>query len=214
MIVDITPDGCPERPLHALRIAVPDMIVDGGCSKFQKRRDRGCAFTGVHDVEMAIDARHRFAQQRYQRQTGRQHAFMMIAGTAKPAFQQPTRHDEAEMIVIRRSSGQRLRHIDEIEVAGACCLARSATRHALSADVELQEKTIHAVAGDLMARTVEILRERLGAAKRDIADESGIDTGEETVILRSPQAGIEQHIDRIPPQRHGVAFQHLARIKA
>jgi len=36
-----------------------------------------------------------------------------------------------------------------------------------------------------VARAVEILRRGLGAAKRDIADEGGIDTGKKPVILRS-----------------------------
>ncbi|MNT54794.1 hypothetical protein D3C72_1919810 [compost metagenome] len=118
------------------------------------------------------------------------------------------------MIMIRRGSGQRLRHIDEIEVAGACGLARTAPRHALPAGVKLQEKTVHAVAGKLVARTVEILRRRLGATERNITDESGVHAGEKTIILRAAQASIKKHVDRIPPQRHGVAFRHLTRIEA
>lgn len=117
------------------------------------------------------------------------------------------------MIVIGRRGGERLRHVDDIEVSRAGCFTRASPRHALAAGIKLQEKTVHAVTGKLVARPVEILRGGLRAAKCDIADERGIDTGEETIILRATQPGIEQHVDRIPPQPHRIALRHMARIE-
>lgn len=73
-----------------------------------------------------------------------------MAGADEPALQQTARHDKAQVIVIRRGRGEGLRHVDDIEISRTGGFTRSAPRHALSPGIKLQEKTVHAVAGQLV----------------------------------------------------------------